>query len=56
MQDHNDELCQPQDVHWASGTEQEYDDLCNLLVKTGTFTRLNEKKPPEKFRVLIIAG
>jgi phosphoenolpyruvate carboxykinase (GTP) len=43
------ELCQPDDVHWCDGSQQEYDDLCNRLVEAGTFTRLNPTKRPNSF-------
>ena len=31
-------LCTPVGVHWVTGTEQEYQELCQQLVKCGTFT------------------
>ncbi|MBR4127054.1 MAG: phosphoenolpyruvate carboxykinase (GTP) [Alphaproteobacteria bacterium] len=40
------ELCQPDAVHWCDGTKEENDALCNLLVKKGTFIKLNEQKRP----------
>ncbi len=42
-------LCQPEKVFWCDGSEQENEALCDLMVKTGTFTRLNEKKRPGCF-------
>jgi phosphoenolpyruvate carboxykinase (GTP) len=42
-------LCLPDKVHWCTGTEHEYDELCNQLVKSGTFIRLNEKLRPNSF-------
>jgi phosphoenolpyruvate carboxykinase (GTP) len=42
-------LCKPDQVHWCDGSQQEYDDLCNLMVEAGTFTRLNEEKRPNSF-------
>src|SRR5438067_565067 len=42
-------LCQPAQVTWCTGSEQEYKELCDLMVKNGTFTRLNEKKRPGSF-------
>ena len=42
-------LCQPSDVHWCDGTQEEYDRLCEVLVKAGTFTKLNEKLRPASF-------
>ncbi|MBO4644143.1 MAG: phosphoenolpyruvate carboxykinase (GTP) [Alphaproteobacteria bacterium] len=40
------ELCQPDAVHWCNGTKEENDSLCQLLVKKGTFIKLNEQKRP----------
>lgn len=42
-------LCQPEKVFWCDGSEQEIEALCDLMVKTGTFTRLNEQKRPGCF-------
>jgi phosphoenolpyruvate carboxykinase (GTP) len=43
------ELCAPERVHFCDGSQDEYDRLCNLLVETGTFVRLNPKKRPNSF-------
>uniref|UniRef100_A0A450UFQ3 Phosphoenolpyruvate carboxykinase [GTP] n=1 Tax=Candidatus Kentrum sp. LFY TaxID=2126342 RepID=A0A450UFQ3_9GAMM len=42
-------LCKPKDVVWCDGSQKEYDDLCNMLVDHGVFTRLNPKKRPNCF-------
>lgn len=42
-------LCQPDKVHWCDGSEAEYNELCELMVKTGTFTKLNDKLYPNCF-------
>ncbi|MEI6107543.1 MAG: phosphoenolpyruvate carboxykinase, partial [Opitutae bacterium] len=39
-------LCQPADIHWVDGTQEEYDHLCAQLVTNGTFTKLNQHKWP----------
>src|SRR6266568_1843483 len=42
-------LCQPKDVFWCDGSDEEYAALCDQLVKAGTFTKLNENKRPGSF-------
>jgi len=39
----------PADVHWCDGSAEEYDDLCQLLVVSGMFTRLDEAKRPASY-------
>ncbi|MBA3470993.1 MAG: phosphoenolpyruvate carboxykinase (GTP) [Herpetosiphonaceae bacterium] len=46
---HMADLCQPDDVYWCDGSQQEYDEMCNRLVEAGTFTRLNPEKRPNSF-------
>lgn len=43
------ELCAPDAIHWCDGSQKEYDELCELMVKGGTFTRLDPKKRPNSF-------
>ncbi len=43
------ELCRPDHVHWCDGSQQEYDRLCNQMVDSGTFIRLNSDKRPNSF-------
>ncbi len=42
-------LCTPDNIHWCDGTDEEYAALCDDLVKSGTFIRLDEKKRPNSF-------
>jgi phosphoenolpyruvate carboxykinase (GTP) len=42
-------LCTPDRVHWCDGTDEEYRQMCEQLVASGTFIRLNEKKRPNSF-------
>jgi len=39
-------LCKPDRVHWCDGSEKEYDEMCDRLLKSGTFIKLNEEKRP----------
>jgi len=45
-------LCKPGLVHWCDGTEEEYNRMCELLVKSGTFKKLNPEKRPNSFLAL----
>jgi phosphoenolpyruvate carboxykinase (GTP) len=42
-------LCRPAAVHWCDGSEAEYDRLCDLLVGSGAFTRLNPDRRPNSY-------
>ena len=37
-------LTQPDQIHWCNGSQTEYDELCELLVKAGSLKRLNPQK------------
>jgi phosphoenolpyruvate carboxykinase (GTP) len=41
--------CKPDQIRWCDGSQNEYDELCELLVKKGTFIRLNPEKRPNSF-------
>jgi phosphoenolpyruvate carboxykinase (GTP) len=42
-------LCKPDQVHWCDGSQAEYDRLCEQMVESGTFIRLNAEKRPNSF-------
>jgi phosphoenolpyruvate carboxykinase (GTP) len=43
------ELCQPTDVHWFDGSEEEHALLCKQLVDAGTFVELDASKRPGSY-------
>jgi phosphoenolpyruvate carboxykinase (GTP) len=43
------ELCQPDQVHWCDGSAEENRTLCDLMVRSGTFIKLNEKTRPGSY-------
>jgi phosphoenolpyruvate carboxykinase (GTP) len=43
------DLCQPDSIHWCDGSASENQALCDLMVKRGTFIKLNEKKRPGSY-------
>ena len=42
----------PDRIHWCDGSNAEYDELCQLLVDSGTFRRLNPVKRPNSYYAL----
>jgi phosphoenolpyruvate carboxykinase (GTP) len=45
------EMCAPQDVRWCDGSDQEWDELCTLMISQGSMIKLNEEKRPNSFLV-----
>ena len=43
------ELTTPDRVYWCTGSDEEWVELTDALVETGTFVRLDEKKKPNSF-------
>ena len=42
-------LCQPASVHFCDGSQAEYDALCEQMVASSTFIRLNPELRPNSF-------
>ncbi len=42
-------LTRPDAIRWCDGSAEEYDELCQLLVEHGTFTKLSEAKRPNSY-------
>ena len=42
-------LCKPARIHWCDGSAAEYEAMCQLLVKNGTFTKLSDAKRPNSY-------
>ena len=45
-------LTKPDAIRWCDGSQAEYDDLCELLVRAGVFKRLNPAKRKNSFLAL----
>ena len=43
------ELCKPDSVHWVDGSQEENDAICEQMVASGTFIKLNEKLWPGSY-------
>jgi phosphoenolpyruvate carboxykinase (GTP) len=46
------DMCKPDRVHWCDGSQKEYDELSALMVKSGTYIKLNEAIRPNCYLCL----
>ena len=44
-------MCQPDQVQWCNGSQEEYDEMFRLMVEGGTARKLNESKRPNSFLI-----
>ena len=44
-------LCQPDNVRWCDGSQEEYDEMFQLMLASGTAERLNEEFRPNSYLV-----
>ncbi len=44
-------LCQPDNVVWCDGSDKEWDEMWDIMVKGGTARKLNEEKRPNSYHV-----
>jgi phosphoenolpyruvate carboxykinase (GTP) len=42
-------VLQPERIYWCDGSADEYEQLCQVLVDAGTFTKLDEAKRPNSY-------
>ncbi len=50
------DLTKPDSIHWCDGSDAENEFLCDLLVKKGTFKKLNPAKRPNSYLALSDTG
>jgi phosphoenolpyruvate carboxykinase (GTP) len=44
-------LCQPDNIVWCDGSDKEWGDMWDIMVKSGTARKLNEDKRPNSYHV-----
>ena len=46
-------MCRPEKIEICDGSQEEYDRLCDLMVKSGTFSKLDDAKAPQQLYLLL---
>lgn len=49
--DEKAELCQPDNIVWCDGSDKEWDDMWDIMVKAGTARKINQEKRPNSYHV-----
>jgi phosphoenolpyruvate carboxykinase (GTP) len=44
-------MCRPERIHWCDGSQAEFDEICEQMVRAGTAIRLDQTKRPNSFYV-----
>lgn len=43
------DMCQPDSVYWCNGSDEEYEEMAQKLIESGTFTKLDESIRPNSY-------
>jgi phosphoenolpyruvate carboxykinase (GTP) len=46
-----EELCRPDQVHWCDGSDEEYAEMVELMLASGTARKLDERKRPNSYLI-----
>ncbi|MGO9793330.1 MAG: phosphoenolpyruvate carboxykinase (GTP) [Solirubrobacteraceae bacterium] len=49
-------LAEPDDIHWCDGSAEEYDQIAQILIDSGTFKKLSDAKRPNSYLALSDPG
>lgn len=47
--DECEKLCKPENVHWCTGSEEEFKQMANIMIERGQMIKLNEQKRPNSY-------
>ena len=43
------EMCDPKEVRWCDGSDQEWEELCRLMIESGSMIELESREKAEQF-------